>query len=97
MVNRDSRYDLIKPMIATGKIVVFNDIFKYIPKTIVATDLGKKVDRFTILMNKVEGFTYAETFMIGKFCELSEAEMNKLVMADYMKNKNKITKPIKSL
>ncbi len=47
MGHRDPRYDLIRSMINDGKIVSFNDIFKFIPKTIVAKDLGKKVDRFT--------------------------------------------------
>ena len=46
MIKRDSRYNVIKAMIADGNIVTFNDIFEYIPKTIVAIDLGKKVDRF---------------------------------------------------
>jgi len=53
MTNRDPRYELVKPMVENGKIEVFTDIFKYIPKTKVATDLGKKVDRFNELMNNV--------------------------------------------
>jgi hypothetical protein len=96
MVNRDSRYDLIKPLIASGKIISFNDIFKYIPKTIVATDLGKKVNRFTLLMGRVEGFTLSELFMIAKFCEISEADILKLIMNEYMKHKSKIAKSLKS-
>ncbi|HMH22468.1 MAG TPA: hypothetical protein VK563_11860 [Puia sp.] len=96
MVNRDSRYDLIKPMIASGKLQSFNDIFKYIPKTIVATDLGKKVNRFTMLMNRVEKFTLEELFMIAKFCELTDAEMVQLAMKEYAKNKGKIAKSPRS-
>jgi hypothetical protein len=92
MGNRDHRYSLIKPMIIGGKIVSFNDIFKFIPKTVVATDLGKKVDRFTELMNKVEGFTLEELFMIAKFCDIDEAEMLKLAEMEYTINKNKIIK-----
>ena len=93
MGNRDPRYDLIKPMILGGKIVTFNDIFKFIPKTVVATDLGKKVDRFTELMNHVEGFTLEELFMIGKFCDIDENQIVKLAVTQYQKNKSKILKP----
>jgi hypothetical protein len=90
MGNRDPRYILIKPMIVGGKIVSFNDIFKFIPKTVVATDLGKKVDRFTELMKRVEGFTLEELFMIAKFCDVEEAEMLKLAENEYVIGKSKI-------
>ena len=89
---RDNRYNLIKPMIDSGDIVTFNDIFKYIPKTIVAKDLGKKVDRFSELMKKVEGFTLEELYMIGKFCKISESQIVQLAEKEYLKNKSTITK-----
>jgi hypothetical protein len=92
MANRDPRYDLIKPMLVEGKIISFKDIFKYIPKTIVANDLGKKVDRFTELMNRVDQFTLEELFMIAKFCGLDDEQMLKLVMSEYIKIKSKIIK-----
>ena len=90
MIKRDSRYNVIKAMIADGNIVTFNDIFEYIPKTIVAIDLGKKVDRFNKLMNKVDGFTLEEIYRIGSFCGLSERQIYELVEAEYFKGKSKI-------
>lgn len=92
MLTRDDRYNLIKPMIDNGDIVTFNDIFKYIPKTIVAKDLGKKVDRFSELMKKVEGFTLGELYTIGKFCRISESQITQLAEKQYLKNKSNITK-----
>jgi hypothetical protein len=92
MLTRDDRYDLIKPMIEKGNIVSFNDIFKYIPKTIVARDLGKKVDRFSELMKKVDGFTVAELFRIAKLIDISESEMLQLVLTEYVNIKSKIVK-----
>jgi hypothetical protein len=92
MGHRDHRYDLIKSMIAEGKIISFVDIFKYIPKTIVARDLGKKVDRFTELMYNVEEFTLKEIYLIANFCEMNESEMYKLVETEYLMKKNKIMK-----
>jgi hypothetical protein len=92
MRNRDSRYDLIKPMMDAGKIICFNDIFKFIPKTVVAKDLGKKVDRFNELMNHVQEFTLEELFLIAKFCGIEEKQMYELVETEYLKIKNKIEK-----
>ncbi len=92
MGQRDPRYSLIKPMIKEGKITSFSDIFQFIPKTIVARDLGKKVDRFTALMHRVEGFTLEELFIIGAFCEIDESQMLKLVETQYLKSKGKILK-----
>jgi hypothetical protein len=92
MTNRDSRYELIKPMLTAGNIRSFNDIFKYIPKTIVANDLGKKVDRFNELMKHVEKFTLEELFTIARFCFISEAKMLRLVESEYIKSKKRILK-----
>jgi hypothetical protein len=87
MSNRDPRYELVKPMVEAGKIEVFTDIFKFIPKTKVATDLGKKVDRFNELMNNVENFNLKDLFLIAKFCELEEEQMLELVMKQYHETK----------
>ena len=92
---RDDRYDLIKPMIETGKIKSFNDIFKYIPKTIVAKDLGKKVDRFNALMSRVEEFTLIDLFLIAGFFEVDEDVILRLIMTDYRRNKSEILLPNK--
>ncbi|HWK02109.1 MAG TPA: hypothetical protein VNS58_00660 [Puia sp.] len=91
MVNRDRRYELISVLFKEGKIQTFNDIFVFVPKTIVATNMGKKVDRFTLLMNRVEKFTLENIFQIGKLCDLGESQMLELVMKEYsiQKKKNK--------
>jgi hypothetical protein len=46
MMPDDARYDIIKMMIAAGKIKSFADIFIYIPKTTVYKDLGINFNRF---------------------------------------------------
>jgi hypothetical protein len=93
---RDHRYDLIKPMIESGKILSFNDIFKYIPKTVVAKDLGKKVDRFNTLMSRVEEFMLSDLFIIAGFFEIDEDDIIKLIMIDYKRNKKDIRMSVKS-
>ena len=87
MTNRDPRYELVKPMVEAGKIEVFNDIFKYIPKTKVATDLGKKVDRFNELMNNVEDFNLKDLILIAKFCDLEEEKILDLILKQYRETK----------
>jgi hypothetical protein len=89
MRTRDSRYRIIKPLLNEGQIQSFLDIFTYIPKSVVAADLGKKVDRFTELMNKIEKFTVEELFLIAGFCNLSITEMFRLVENEYVKRQNK--------
>jgi len=90
MSEKDKRYNFIKPMIGDGKIRSFNDIFDYIPKTVVATDLGKKVDRFNALMNKVEGFTLDELFKIARNCKIEEGKILELALNEYLHQKAKI-------
>ncbi|MES1160673.1 MAG: hypothetical protein ABUM51_07950 [Bacteroidota bacterium] len=93
-MSRDHRYDLIRSLYDRGKIVAFNDIFKYVPKTIVANDLGKKVDRFNKLISKVGGFTLDELALIGKFCDLEDAIIFELAINEYtQQKKNKPQNP----
>jgi hypothetical protein len=79
-------------MILGGKISTFNDIFKFIPKTVVAHSLGKKVDRFSELMKHVEKFTLEELFTIARYCDIEEAEILRLAETEYLKSKSKIIK-----
>jgi len=88
MIKRDDRYDVIKPMVESGQLVSFNQIFKYIPKTIVAKDLGKKVDRFNVLMSHVGEFTLKELFRIGQYCKIDDWTILKLIMHDHQHCKN---------
>lgn len=89
----DPRYRIIKPMLNEGQIQSFLDIFEYIPKSVVAADLGKKVDRFTELMNRIEKFTVEELLIIAGFCNISMSDMFRLVEMEYVKRKPKNIKP----
>lgn len=92
MLKRDRRYEYIKTMFNDGKIQSFNDIFGFIPKTVVATDIGKKVDRFSELMKRIEGFTLKDLFLIGTLCDLTESQMLKLAEKEYLLQKKSIGK-----
>ena len=86
---RDPRYEIIKPMLNEGKIQSFPDIFKFIKKSVVAADLGKRGPRFTELINRVEDFTVKELLIIARLCSLTEAEMFKLMEMELVKRKSK--------
>jgi hypothetical protein len=92
MRKRDPRYDYIKPMLNDGKLHSFLEIFLHVPKSVVAKDLGKKLERFSELLERIDQFKNEELFHIAHFCKLSEREMLDLFLAEYLKNKSKIEK-----
>ena len=83
MPERDIRYSVIKPMYLEGKIKTFMDIFKYVPRTIVAGDLGKKVARFSAQLNHPENFDLTDLFLIGNLCSLTRTQMLKLMTMEF--------------
>jgi|KBSMisStandDraft_5_1062788.scaffolds.fasta_scaffold2866923_1 hypothetical protein len=93
MIKRDERYNLIKLLHADGQIEILNDIFKYVPKTVVATDLGKKVTDFNVLLARPDNFELREIYRIGNLCGLSDRDAYLLVEAQYIRLK----KPNKSV
>lgn len=93
MAQLDRRYALIKPMLNEGKIQSFADIFTWIPKTVVAKDMGKKVDRFTALLNRVEDFTIKDLLVIGSRCNLTRSEMLRLIDTEIARRNNENTMP----
>jgi len=92
MIKRDERYEFVRPMLEIGKIKTFLDIFKFVPKTIVAADLGTKVDRLTKLMRRIDKFTLGDFLTIARYCDLSVHEILVLVEAEYEQNKERIKK-----
>jgi len=87
MIKRDDRYNLIKLLHADGQIKILDDIFKYVPKTVVATDLGKKVTDFNVLLARPDNFELREIYRIGSLCGLSDRDAYLLVEAQYLQLK----------
>ena len=89
-MEKDVRYRAVKRLIEKGDITEFNQIFKYIPKSIVAGDMGAARDRFNKKINRVEKFTFEDIFTIGKFLELEDMMiLIQLVHAQYVVQKKK--------
>ena len=83
MGNRDTRYDLIEPMISQGRILAFNDVFKYIKKTVVALDMGKKVDRFTVMMHDPKKFSVGDVYKMSDLFKVSAKKVFELIDNEY--------------
>jgi|GEM_PF-586851 len=83
MMMRDQRYQSIKPLFLKNKIQTFRDIFNVVPRSVVASDLGKENDRFMELTGNMGEFTIQELALIGNFCSLTLSEMFTLVANEY--------------
>jgi hypothetical protein len=92
MIQRDERYKLVKPMIRLGTAKFFSDIFIAVPKSVVSADIGTKLERFNKLLHRLEKFTLEDLFTIGRHCDLSEKEILKMVLDEYLKNKEERAK-----
>ena len=69
-MEKDERYKAVKRLIEKGDITEFNEMFTYIPKTVVARDLGAAPARFSEKMNLIEKFTLQDMFTIAKLLEI---------------------------
>jgi hypothetical protein len=83
MEQRDHRYPTIKPMLDRGKIKSFSDIFLYLPKSVLAADLGKNLKRFNELLLHVEGFTIKDLVVMSNLCGLTRMEMFRLIDEEF--------------
>ncbi|HEY4337559.1 MAG TPA: hypothetical protein VGM89_16720 [Puia sp.] len=88
MGTKDPRYDLIKPMLSQGQIESFADIFKYIKKTVVANDMGKKVDRFTIMMAHPKKFSVGDVYEMADLFSIDVLKMFDLIYREGLKQTN---------
>lgn len=59
-VSADDRYSNVKYDIDAGRITCLEEIFRRIPKTVVANALGKKVDRFTVMVQTPDHFRLSD-------------------------------------
>jgi hypothetical protein len=66
-------------MLDQGRIKSFTDIFTYLPKSVMAADLGKNLKRFNELLLHVEGFSIKDLINIANLCGLTRMEMFRLI------------------
>jgi hypothetical protein len=91
-MEKDERYKAVKRLIEKGDITEFNQMFTYIPKTVVARDLGAAPARFSEKMNLIEKFTLHDMFTIARLLEVENLAVLRLADNQYTaqkKNKKK--------
>ena len=82
---KDSRYLQVKTMFSIGKITKFSDIFKYVPKYVVARDMKKG----KIGLNDPVSFTVKQVATIATLCDLTHMEMFQLIEAQIKHKRTK--------
>lgn len=91
-MEKDERYKAVKRLIEKGDITEFNQMFTFIPKTVVSRDLGTVPARFTEKMNQIEKFTLQDLFTIARLLEVDNMAILRLADNQYSaqkKNKRK--------
>jgi hypothetical protein len=68
-MDKDERYQTVLDMIQKGRVAMFSQIERYIPKTIVARDLPTNNDRITRLLEHPEQFRLEEIYRISKLID----------------------------
>jgi len=63
---KDLRYKTVKVLIEERDIKTFREIFDYIPRSVVYSDLGINYTRFINLVKHTEDFTLKELIMMSK-------------------------------
>lgn len=83
----DRRYDSIKFMIEAGHITEFQQIFHYIPKSLLGKHLHTNNPRMTRLVTNVDDLTVDEIFSISSLFNVDHNKIVHIVCAQYLKSK----------
>jgi hypothetical protein len=83
----DKRYDSIKIMIETGHITEFQQIFNYIPKSLLGKHLHTNNPRMTRLVSNVDDLTVHEMVSISTLFNVDYTKITHIVFAQYLKDK----------
>lgn len=91
-MSRDHRYKTVKVLIDSGIITEFNQIFLYIPKSVVSEDMGINYSRFVRLLQQVELFRLKELIIMSSFFEVEGKAFIELAHSQYLTDKKVKTK-----
>ena len=83
-MNKDERYEIVKDMIEAGKVTEFRQIFKYVPKTVLAHDLSTNTTRMTRMIDDVQEFSVKEIFIIAELIEVDHSVIYRLIAKQHI-------------
>jgi len=72
---------------STGHIRNFQDLFKFIPKSVIARDLGMNNTRFSKLIQNVDDFILRDLFRLAELFEIDDLALLNLVHQQYLADK----------
>jgi len=87
---KDSRYDTLKKAVASGHLEMFNDIFKYLPKSVIQKELGFNNDRINKLMADVSLFKAKDLFRLADALQIPYIDLMTLVCNQHVDNKKNV-------
>lgn len=88
-MDKDNRYTVVKDLYAAKRIESFHQIFDYIPKTVVAEDIGTSAKRMTRLIEAPHTFTAEEIYLMSELFSIPLDKLYMLVMQHYIHHKKK--------
>ena len=77
---RDTRYKLIQALLRNGQLHSFDQVFDYVPITVVASDLHIKASTLHNYLADGVSIKLKHILTISEFCELTEQELIRLVI-----------------
>ena len=80
---KDERFDNVNVLFRTGNIRYLEDIFRYVPKSLVGPQLKMKQERLARLIFKVGKFEIRDVLLIGSLCRLTKKETFWLIVKSY--------------
>ncbi|MBO9562120.1 MAG: hypothetical protein J7621_05070 [Niastella sp.] len=83
-MNTDNRYSVVKDIYAAKRIEEFHQIFDYIPKTVVAEDIGTSAKRITRLIEEPHTFTGEEIYQMSQLFGIPLDKFFMLLMKNFI-------------
>lgn len=80
---KDPRYEIVRVMLKKKRITTLQQIFKYIPLTVVARDLHKNNNNFRLLIEKPGKLKLDEVFRLAELFEIDRKKLLALIASSY--------------
>jgi hypothetical protein len=85
-MSKDERYKAAKMIILDSSTERFSEIFTVIPKSVVATDLGKNTGRTYVFFDSPEDLTFKDIYRLAQLIEVNKSIILDLIEKQYLSN-----------
>jgi hypothetical protein len=76
---KHERAGIVKPLIESGLIKEFREIFIYVPKTPVSEHLGITFARFDNFLENVKDMTFGDMYLLCHYFDIESKKMFELI------------------